>query len=99
MLARFGTFARSQVDSTKVVFIPSSELINSLGLSKNSEATSNSECTGPEWLKIAPAAQIPSQDLAKNFIQAVLLLCLEKAKKGNEVTVTLKIGKLTLAYG
>ena len=98
MLGRFGTFTRSQADSTKVTFIPSSELVSGLSLVKNSEVA-QSECVGPEWSKIAPAAQIPSQDLAKSFIQAVLMICLEKAKRGNEVTVTLKIGKLTLAQG
>jgi len=54
-----------------VIFIPSSELASVLNSSKGGEM-SQSETVGPEWQRIAPAAQIPTQEIARLFIQAVI---------------------------
>ena len=55
ILASFGTFTRSRTDPSKVIFIPSSNLMSALGINSCKEQ-SQSECIGPEWQKIAPAA-------------------------------------------
>ena len=32
------------------------------------------DATGPEWQKIAGASQIPTQELAQLFVQAILMM-------------------------
>ena len=59
-LPRFGTFARSNLDSSKVTFIPSTELANILEAPTATVGSFNEDVAGPEWQKIAPAANIPS---------------------------------------
>ena len=94
-LARFGTFTRSQQDPQTVIFIASSDVAAALSAQRSNEE-SHSETTGPEWGKIAPAAQIPTQEIARLFITAVIMMAMQKAKRGQEVSLSFKVGKLTL---
>ena len=58
-LSRFGTFIRNPDEPQTAAFIPSSELVNQLN-AQPSYLQSTGETNGPEWAKIAPAAQLPS---------------------------------------
>jgi hypothetical protein len=69
-----------------------------LNVSKGSES-SQSETVSPEWQRIAPAALIPSQEIARLFIQAVIFMAVSKAKAGHQVTLGFKLGKLTISQG
>ena len=60
---------------------------------------SDQTSVGPEWARIAPAAHIPSQELATCMTQAVMMMAVLKAKQGESVSLNLKFGKLTLAQG
>jgi len=99
-IPRFGTFMRDHSDPTTVTFVAGADLANVLNFDRPSGEFSVAESTiGPEWHKIAPAAQIPSQELATLFGSAVILMAVQKAKQGEQVCLNLKFGKLTLSQG
>lgn len=60
---------------------------------------SQNETVGPEWHRIAPAASIQSQEIAKLLITAVFAMAVQKARQGSIITFSLKVGKLTISQG
>ena len=95
---RLGCFFRSQSDPALAAFMASNELVSCLNATQSAESPQG-ETTGPEWPRIAPAASMPSQEVAHLFAQAVFLQAIKKAKQGEFVVLNLRFGKLTLSLG